>query len=760
MITKVTKLRLPGVFRAFDWPGSLDEFSKYNLIYGWNGTGKTTLSNVFRAIELRQNLPDDKEAVLQTTDGILQSDQFTDCVLPVKVFNREFVAVSVFPVQGSAELPPIFVLGEDNVEKQKQIEEFKEQLTQAGSKRTVAVAAADIADENFESYCTKAAQAIKDMLRAPNTTHRYNNYNKANYKDDIKKILEADEVEKHLLTDEDSDTARAELTTIAKPSIAEIESPDIHLESVLQQTRTVLSKAVVRNAIQALSDSLDMEQWVDTGLRLHEEKEATRCLYCTNQIPAERLAALEAHFNDEYEQAVSGINTLLDSARANLNQINNLELPDAARLFAHLVPEYESAIASYADTNKLVNEWLKNAIVFIEKKRGALNEALECPLDDPPTINDVIESINVSLKKHNEYGENIEDSIAAARNRMANGALARSVTEYQELQEEIKAKANTRDELIEEVSVLTEDMKSLEADIIEHRRPAEELNKSLRRYLGHSELSLDPTDTGYCITRNGEPATDLSEGERTALALLYFLRSLKGKDFALSQGVVVLDDPISSLDQSAMFAAFGAIREHVQQAKQIVILTHNFMFLRLVREWFSNLRGQEKRQKRFFMLKCIASDEGRVSELSPLDPLLLNFESEYHYLFSEVYALAIGPAQERLEVYFNAPNMSRRLLEMFLAFSVPDIGDRSLWEKMQSATGTGENSLEEATLSRIYRYVQTHSHSDAIGDADEDLTMLAESRSVLNDLFRLMKCANEDHCSRMIRRCYPQVVQE
>lgn len=237
---------------------------------------------------------------------------------------------------------------------------------------------------------------------------------------------------------------------------------------------------------------------------------------------------------------------------------------------------------------------------------------------------------------------------------------------------------------------------------------------------------------------------------------MYWLKSLRSQDFDLRNGMVVLDDPVSSLDQSAMFAAFGAIRDQVRQAKQVVVLTHNFTFFRLIREWFKNLRGQEKHDKAFFMLKSIAAEDGRASELSPLDPLLLDFESEYHYLFSQVYRLAMSPVQSRLEAYFSAPNMARRMLEMFLAFSVPDVGDRTLWNRMLSAAGSDEEALRETVLPRIYRYVQAHSHSDAIGDADEDMTLLAESRSVLNDILLFMRCVNADHCSRMIRRCAPE----
>lgn len=42
-LTRITKLKLR-VFRDFVWPKGLHPFARFNLIYGWNGCGKTTLA--------------------------------------------------------------------------------------------------------------------------------------------------------------------------------------------------------------------------------------------------------------------------------------------------------------------------------------------------------------------------------------------------------------------------------------------------------------------------------------------------------------------------------------------------------------------------------------------------------------------------------------------------------------------------------------------------------------------------------------------
>ena len=406
----------------------------------------------------------------------------------------------------------------------------------------------------------------------------------------------------------------------------------------------------------------------------------------------------------------------------------------------------------------MLETWYRDAIASIEGKKAQLNTSLECPLSDPASLADSIAAVNAILSRHNDYGQTQSESVSSARDKLAKNALAVSLSEYQRLSNAVTAEQKRRDDARAEHTRLSDRIRSLEAEIIGHQRPAEELNSALRRYLGHGELTLESTDTGYRIARNGEPANSLSEGEKTALALLYFLRSLKANDFNLGDGIVILDDPISSLDQSAMFAAFGAIREVVKPAKQIVVLTHNYTFFRLVRRWFKREVRQKKKERvcRLMMLRCETTELGRCSRIDNLDPLLENYESEYHYLFAKVLSVATGPAISNLEEFYPLPNMARRLLEMFMAFSVPDISN--LWKQMLEANRVSVEPMPEASLSKIFRYTNMYSHGDSVGD-DDDMAILAESRSVMNDLITFVRTVNSDHCSRMTRQCIGEDVE-
>ncbi len=52
MIKRISSLKQFGIFRNFAWDADeLDDFGRYNLLYGWNYSGKTTLSRVFSALQ-------------------------------------------------------------------------------------------------------------------------------------------------------------------------------------------------------------------------------------------------------------------------------------------------------------------------------------------------------------------------------------------------------------------------------------------------------------------------------------------------------------------------------------------------------------------------------------------------------------------------------------------------------------------------------------------------------------------------------------
>lgn len=129
------------------------------------------------------------------------------------------------------------------------------------------------------------------------------------------------------------------------------------------------------------------------------------------------------------------------------------------------------------------------------------------------------------------------------------------------------------------------------------------INKILRDsgFQGFSIRAKDGVENVYEIVReNGTIAENLSEGERNFIAFLYFYHRVRGSmnSEELKEKIVVIDDPVSSMDSTALFIVSAIVREMINVCrnnteylnpqvpgdyiKQLFILTHNVYFHREV----------------------------------------------------------------------------------------------------------------------------------------------------------------------------------
>ena len=129
------------------------------------------------------------------------------------------------------------------------------------------------------------------------------------------------------------------------------------------------------------------------------------------------------------------------------------------------------------------------------------------------------------------------------------------------------------------------------------------INKILRDsgFQGFSIRAKDGVENVYEIVReNGTVAENLSEGERNFIAFLYFYHRVRGSmnSEELKEKIVVIDDPVSSMDSTALFIVSAIVREMINVCrnnteylnpqvpgdyiKQLFILTHNVYFHREV----------------------------------------------------------------------------------------------------------------------------------------------------------------------------------
>lgn len=743
-LTRITRIREHRVFRDFAWPSDLHTFGQFNLIYGWNGCGKTTLSSLLADVEKRTALTEgEAELEFDGTTKIAGAELASKPVPQVRVFNHEFIKATLSSAGGIA---PIYFLGEDSVEKQKEVEKLKNDLASANTEVTTATSVKSAAESKLDDFCKDKAKVIKELLTTANS-QTYNNYDKRRFRH-AAHALNAQSAAASILSDELKAPVRSQKDAQPKVEIAKVAAPSIDIAALTQQVDTLVGRSVVAQTLDELKTNAKLASWVQDGLSLHSGEHATdTCRFCQQPLEATRRAALEAHFNDAFASFQRDVAALLAKLKAAKKGAGSLGLPEASRFYDALTSEVTAVSRSVTSALSAADSALDALIARVEAKRdnpfaSALAAAMSA--QPPPSVSDVVAELNAVIERHNRTSARFKASVDDACKKLEASYVAEAHAEYLQRAEAVHASDTALENLKGKSAGIQEQIHALESLILEHQRPADELTKELREYLGRDELRFEVKGTGYALTRRGQPVSHLSEGERTAIAFLYFLKSLQDKTFDMPNGIVVIDDPVSSLDANALFSAFGYMKDRTKQCGQLLIFTHSFSFFRLVKNWFQHLPGQRKkrvdeRPARFFLLRSLRHADGsRTSQLGPLDPLLQQHESEYQYLFRRVYDEAHRNDVATLEQHYGLPNVARRLVEAFLAFRFPEMsGD--LGPRFDRVT------FDNAKKTRILRLLNTYSHAGAIAEPEHDLSLLAETQPVLLDVLDMMKVVDKDH---------------
>ena len=772
--TRLQKAKEYRIFRDFAWPASgLPDFGRFNVIYGWNGAGKTSLSNIFQHIQRKAPLTEGQVEIHVDQTRVSGVDFATAALPIVRTFNRDTVDRNIFETLNQ-QFPPVFFLGEDSVEKQKLIEDLKKQQdthVQAESRMNRRKADATTA---LDTCCAEEAKGIKNLLTVAGGGP-FNNYNAANFKAEVQSLASTSPIPERL-TDEQRQQHLATkdgkaMERVAEPSVS---FPDF--ASLTTRTQAILERSVVSSVISDLAENPAIAAWVNTGLGLHTGEHASgKCRFCDQPLPEQRTRQLEAHFNDEFKRFQADLDGLVGEITRDQDFAKALRIPPKEALYANLRPQYEKATDTLSQQAATVRMSLEVLLRALKGKRNEPFKRFELagfitsinPFGEPAsgvetffqvvlagmaTVGAIMgktafDQLKGIIERHNQHTDSFDSEVKKARTALARHEVLKALPEWKK---KSKAVTDARDQATtarEQAAKLKTQISELEVQVRQHRRPAEELNQEVAAYLGRDELRFDVEQNGYRITRDGHPATHLSDSERTAIAFLYFLKSLKGIDFDLETGVVVIDDPVSSLDANSLFSAFGFMKQRTATAGQLFVLTHNFTFFRQVRNWYYNLPGQKKtdvtlRPARFYMLATEFVAGRRTARLDLLDPFLHQYESEYHYLFKRVHEEAHKPAVQGLEAYYAIPNIARRLLEAFLAFRVPD-KPGELYQKLEGV------QYDAAKKIRILRFLHTYSHFDQVAEPDHDLSALSETPAILQEVLALIRHCDPAHFKSM-----------
>lgn len=743
MIKNIQRLKQFGIFQNHTNANAKD-FGKYNLFYGWNGSGKSTLSGVFRCIEnnaTSNKFPSSEFTASIDNGGSITQANVAESDLNVYTFNHDFIDENI---SWNSVVKSILLVDKEKIEEREKLESLKKEQEADNKAHGIEAEAIRKLDGAVAKFGTDSARHMKTSLQSIDTTDRYYlNYDKRKFEKFINDNLEESKSDAPLLDDQ----RIVELTNAAKP---DQKSPiTFNQQAINQETFTkakerlddLLKTSVVSKTIQRLVEHGDIKSWVETGLDLHKRHDTNQCEFCGNTITEERTKQLESHFNDDYK----AFQTRLESADGWLagQYIQPPTLPATSDFYDEFKSGYGEACTALEKAITALNEEITVwHTVLKEKTANPLETGLTVDTISESSVkafNDAMTAISAAVDKHNHKSSNFKEETDKAKKKLE---LHYATTEvksfgYHDKKKEVVDRTAENGILKTTINTRNTEIRTIEDSLSNEGVGADQFNESLHKFLGRSELTLrfNPVKKGYEILRNDSEQVDgnLSEGEKTAIAFVYFITKLKENDNNIEDTIVVVDDPISSFDSNHLFHAYSFMKVNCEKAKQLFVLTYNFTFFKLVRDWISRKNRRDNQNIANFYVVKANNEVPRTATYTDAEPALTLYNSEYHYIFSRLHSLK---NQQILETddHFLAANLSRKLLESFLSFKFPK--NRGNFANLFNTAVSASQNPEDEGKEKIRKFINEYSHNDLI-EINEDFVenLMGEGVAVISDIF-------------------------
>ncbi|MHA6895567.1 AAA family ATPase [Ralstonia pseudosolanacearum] len=741
MLKSIERIKGLGVYGNYMRPAGTKEFGSNNVIYGWNYSGKTTLSRLFAHLE-RGGFDGNASGytfAFDTDTGQVTEANAKTCGHVVRVFNSDFVQENLN--FGSAHGRPILLLGSESEAAQKEIEEI-------AAKRSRVIQAASNQQKKADSERAALADAKKAAAAATKATlSLVETYTATQLDMDLRTTQLGLGALK--LSPEELEAATKLARTPdeeALPPIGEVAVSSV-LGELWMESAALLSKVPdMANAIRYLTENPAIANWIEQGLTLHEHKE--NCEFCGNAIAITRLDELRGHFSTAQADFKVWVEALLAKARGALS---SQVLPPSRNVFPQFRERFERASKNFAavvgEHDLLVHELGRE----LEAKQHNLfaTIALQPLLSDPgqPLLKAAAE-LNAVIRDHNSVADHFKVEKANAVQR-AKLHYAQVFDENQRLAEKARKQERYK-ERIAKIRHIGEQLdtrrQELEARINRAQKGREEINRRVETLLGSDSVQIQVTkvdgeDRFKLVRRDGTTAKNLSEGEKTAIGFAFFLTKLQELP-DLSEAIVFIDDPISSLDSNHIFQVAAIIREmfFVKEndiwkttCRQIFFSTHNFEFLSLLRE----LPKGKQLPTSYFLVHRKAPG---VSSLVDMPASILKHSSEYHFLFSVIDKFNKAEDKTDLEVLMHMPNAVRRFVELYTYAKYPA---GTVDQRAEKLFGVEKGR-------RILKVLHHFSHGNNVERIARNNDLISDIEAVVSDLMKLLEEQDEQHLEALM----------
>lgn len=686
-IEMISKIVLNGV-ASYKKEAVLDTDKKVNLLYGLNGTGKSTFSEFLydqtgaRFLQCR-------------IEGLEENDT-------VLVYNQKFVQDIFYESEG---IHGIFTLSKGNADAQKvidttsaEVKKLTEQKQRIEEKKTK--------DEqkhlgDIEEYKKQIWKIKTEYTGGDRVLEFCLDGLKGNKNTLFQHIISLEKPKGELYYSVDDLKKEARQLQGEAQGRQPLSKVLINVEDIEQSE--LLSKVIIGNknsAVASLIETLGNSDWVNTGIKyVHIDGEEGVCPFCQQKtITQNFLEQINAYFDESYNRDKSQIEQMISSYDAQIKKATD---------FFNAIKD-----DSFLEKNKAEIESLSaNLISVLEHNLNTLREKAKTPSIQVSLqpINEIIESINSIIKNVNNeitlYNQRIAD-IKGSKSKIRDRFWCLMRKEYNDVIELYVKNEKDYEQSVKnaqkELQTITSEINTNIALIEENRKKTVNIDEAVENIknglidIGITDFTIEKyseEDALYRLKREDldeDVFKTLSEGEKMVISFLYFMELCKGEstaEKASNKKIVVIDDPISSLSHIYVFNIGRLIHNEFLRTKkydQLFILTHSLYFFYELTN--TNHKERKETQKLFRICK---NTESSYFEDMKYEDIQNDYQAYWHIIKDEKQSPAL------------IANCMRNVMEYFFNFV----------EKQDFAQVFQRPELQENRYMAFNRYMNRESHS-------------------------------------------------
>ncbi|GAA7966174.1 AAA family ATPase [Helicobacter pylori] len=455
-------------------------------------------------------------------------------------------------------------------------------------------------------------------------------------------------------------------------NLTDFDSVENH--SIWEQKIVGSSDAIIADLIKKLSN----EDWVAQG-REYLSKDGNACPFCQQEtITEEFKKQLESYFDTSYQESTDTIKKMKeDYASRTAEMLERLD---------EIVKTEQNNLQTKLDTEifKRIIETLRSKIngnrqkMHDKSKEMSRSFDLESTKNEIKEIRDLIGTANQQIANHNEMIKDIQNQKKICKEqtwKFLVNEFKSDIQKYNKKDCGLEKGINNLEKQIsenqEKIKELENEIRELEKNMVSIKPIVNKINALLKGY-GFTNFSLACTEDekSYRIQReSGQLVGEtLSEGEVTFITFLYYYHLTKGslKENDISKNkVLVIDDPISSLDSNILFIVSVLVKELMKEAmkektniKQVIILTHNTYFYKEITLEY-DLKRYHQGKYSFWIIR----KDNNISKIEKFEKNPV--KNSYELLWQEVRLAKEKQAKENNISWVSLQNVMRRIIEYY-----------------------------------------------------------------------------------------------